>query len=256
MKIEAKYTFQESYVPPRCRKPRYRDVDKTTTVTIKEITSEEAPIALIVTDYGTRNGIWGVCDTPYRWFGGKLYKLYRHQSGDNTGELRTIDNVKYEVSREGSGWPYDATEKKRLSDIRKAAKQFILIDSEIYKRAGEPRYCIYTFGLGHNQGGSSFSIDEHYNENISKERYFNALQRDEAITYFESVALGRGDTKSIYDDYVDNIKVLISEAVRCKPNKEHGDGCSFKNSLEAVINCSDSAVEAGLMVVAVGLAGH
>ena len=87
MKLIAKYDYQEKYIPPRCRKPRCRKIEKTMSVTIKEITTEEAPVAMIVTDYETRNGVFGVCYTPYRWYKNKLFKAYRHKSGSDTGNF-------------------------------------------------------------------------------------------------------------------------------------------------------------------------
>jgi hypothetical protein len=254
MKLTVKYEYQEEYIPPRCRNPRCRQIEKTMSVNIREITSEEAPVAMIVTDYETRDGQFGVCDIPYRWYKNKLFKVYRHQGGSSTGNLYTLDDVAYNINQNGYGYPYDADEKRRKSDIRKTAKRYLIIDGEIYREAGEPRYCIYTFGLGHNHGGSSFSIDEHYNSNISKERYFNALQREEAIIFFNETASGRGDTNSVNENPVDNIKILIPEAVKCNPQKQHGNGCGFTSSLESMISGSKNKAESGLMVMAVGMA--
>ena len=253
MKITAAYEYQESHIPPRCRKPRYRKIKKTMSVNIREITSSESPVAMIVTDYETRDSVYGICDIPYRWYKNKLYKVYRHQSGSNTGNLHTIDDVVYDINQYGYGYPYDTDEKQIKSDIRKAAKRYLIIDGEIHRAVGEPRYCIYTFGLGHNHGGSSFSIDEHYNSNISKDRYFNALQREEAILFFNKTALGRGDNKSANENPIDNIKVLIPEAVKCHPQKQHGKGCDFLNSLESVIAGSASKKDSGIMIMAMGM---
>ena len=142
MKLTAKYEYKEEYIPPRCRKPRYRNIEKTMTVNIHEISSDEAPVAMIVTDYTTRNGEWGVYDTPYRWYKNKLYKIYRHESGSQTGELCMIEDVLCSINQNGWGYPYDADEKTRKSDIRKSAKHFIIIDGEIYQESGEPRYIL------------------------------------------------------------------------------------------------------------------
>jgi hypothetical protein len=64
------------------------------------------------------------------------------------------------------------------------------------------------------------------------------------------IAARRGDTNDVgkFDDGV-KIDVLIPEAVHCNPISEHGDGDSFMNSLEDLINISDSTTEAGLLVV-------
>jgi len=255
MKIKVNYTFAEEYIPPRCRKPRSREINKTMNVTIKEISVELAPVAMIVTDYETRDGEFGVNDTAYRWYKNKLYKLYRVQSGDETGNPHTMKDVEREIDRAGYGYFDNADEKKRVSDIKKVAKRYLIIDGEIYREAGEPRYYVVTFGLGHNHGGSSLSIIEYYNDNISKDNYFNAFQREEAIKCFEWVALGRGDTKSVKSEYVDNIKVLIPEAVKCKPQKEHGDGHPFLNKLNAITECAPDTLSAGFMAMALAFDG-
>ena len=60
-------------------------------------------------------------------------------------------------------------------------RRYLLVDGELYHCTSEPRYCIYTFGLGHNHGGTALSVDYRYNPNISKNRYFSALQGVEAV---------------------------------------------------------------------------
>lgn len=111
-------------------------------------------------------------------------------------------------------------------------------------------YVINTFGLGHNHGGTGFFIEYFYNDNIPAQNYFNALQREEAITYGKKVALGRGDDKSVdgMGDH-DIIEVKMPEMVKRCPQKDHGDGDPFLNELEGIISHSDSIGEAGLLTV-------
>lgn len=63
-------------------------------------------------------------------------------------------------------------------------------------------------------------------------------------------AKARGDTKNVgtFDRDI-NIKVLMPEMVRCSPQREHGDGDPFMNSLEDLVQGSGSAMEAGLLVM-------
>lgn len=51
-----------------------------------------------------------------------------------------------------------------------------------------------------------------------------------------------------------NIKVFMPEMVRCDPQREHGEGDSFMNSMEALVQGSDSAMEAGLFVISAATA--
>jgi hypothetical protein len=47
-----------------------------------------------------------------------------------------------------------------------------------------------------------------------------------------------------------NIRVLIPEMVRRNPEKEHGDGDPFMNSLNALTNGAGSVGEAAALVMA------
>lgn len=112
----------------------------------------------------------------------------------------------------------------------------------------EPRYVVQTFGLGHNHGGTSLFIAEYYNSNIGKDRYFNAMQREEAIAYGKYVAMRRGDTRDV--DRIGQrewIDVMMPEMVKVNPNRQHGNGDAFQNDMENLIEHSDSAFEAGLL---------
>lgn len=246
MKFKVIYAFMEEYIPPRCRKPRIRTVENEMAVTIKEITSDEAPVAMTVTDYEMRHDSFKLYKTDYRWYRNKLYKPARDSMGANILDAYTPENIQHDLNWQGLGYG-GKTEEERRSAIRVCAKSFLIIDGEIWETAGEPRYCIYTFGLGHNHGGTSLSINTHYNSNIGKDRYFNALQREEAIREFERIALGRGDNESVTGEYEKNIEVFIPESVKCKPNKQHGDGCPFMNKLYGITEIAPDKETAALL---------
>ena len=117
-------------------------------------------------------------------------------------------------------------------------------------------YVINTFGLGHNHGCTGFFIEYFYNENISRNNYFNALEREQAIAYGKKVAANRGDTNSIKGmGEHDIIEVLMPEMVTRNPKKEHREGDGFINSLENMISSTDSSAEAGLLAIAMCMAG-
>ena len=115
-------------------------------------------------------------------------------------------------------------------------------------------YMINTFGLGHNHGGTGFFITYGYNQNIGKENYFNAMERDEAITYGKKVAYNRGDTDSVDGIGKDTIiEVLMPELVKRNPQKEHGDGNQLLNSLRSLSDNTSNVAEAGLLTIAISL---
>jgi len=151
------------------------------------------------------------------------------------------------------GWHSNDSELTRdvvMQDLQEFLNSHIVIDGKVYVESPEPRYVVNTFGLGHNHGGTSMFIEHFYNENISKNNYFNALQREEAISYANAVAKRRGDSNDVGRfGEVRNIQVLMPEIIRCNPQKEHGEGNPFLNSIEDMVQSSNSSLEAGLLVM-------
>lgn len=127
-----------------------------------------------------------------------------------------------------------------------------MIDGVIYERASEPRYAIVTFGLGHNHGGTGYFIENFYNPNISKNNYFNALEFDKMKERALEIANSRGDTKDISRIQESRVKIEVHDpsVIKCNPQKEHGFGDPFLNSLEDVIQGSPDILTAGLGVMA------
>lgn len=240
MKVTVTVRYSEDYLPtPRCRKFRQREAKKDTLITIRETTAEEAPVAFIVHKYDG--------DLAIRFFNGKCYKASK--SSDyccgTSGPLPPEDLVRYLRGRYDY-WNCDYKENRKA--FAEEARRFLIIDGVLWEQTGEPRYCIYTFGLGHNHGGTSLSVDFHYNSNISKNRYFSALESAMAIDTANRIASGRGDTESV-GKFHKMIDVLISEAVKVQPSKQHGNGDPFMNSLENMIEKTDSSFEAGLLAI-------
>lgn len=135
---------------------------------------------------------------------------------------------------------------------RKETRQYLLVDGELYKRTTEPRYCIVTFGLGHNHGSTGMFCEYHYNPNISKDSYFSALEGDKAVAYANKVAAGRGDTKSV-GKFEPFIICHMPELVKVKPKRQHGNGNRILNTYEEVICNTDNSTEAGLLIMAMGM---
>ncbi len=82
------------------------------------------------------------------------------------------------------------------------------------------------------------------------------MQREEAIRYGKMVATRRGDTESVdrIGEY-DNIEVVMPEMVKVNPNKEHGKGNEYINTINSMIDNSENIVEAGLLTIAFAMAG-
>lgn len=284
MKLDVNYYYTQRFLPTkRHRNERTRKVADVVAVNTTELTAEDFPVAFIIHDYQSvqddmcsyKDYQSDKCDfrmfsEEIRTYKGKLYMPVRVTYGAAISTVfESSDYVVQSLERiTEKGWHYRnenefsensviiADDKKRVRrQIRERAKRYLCFDGKFWSECKEPRYMVLTFGLGHNHGGTGFFIEYGYNPNIPSNNYFNALQRDEAIAYGKSVALGRGDTESV--DGIgehDNIEVVMPEMVKLNPKKEHGNGCEFMNMMEDIISHADSKNEAALLCMATAMA--
>ncbi len=285
MKIDVDYYYTQKFLPTkRHKKIRKRQIKDTISVSVTELTADVFPVVFIVHDMrSVQEGMASYedyrsdkCDfcmfsEEIRTYKGKLYKPVRitHGAAISTvfeDKSYVIHNLEWMARRD---WSVDdgnefsensviknENKKEVRQMLRNAAKHYIYFDGKFWSVCGEPRYNITTFGLGHNHGGTGFFIEYEYNHNIPNDNYFSALQREEAIAYGKAVALARGDTESIDgmgDDSV--IDVLMPEMVKVNPKRQCGTGGEFMNVMESVIRNSSSQAEAGIMCIALAMAG-
>lgn len=265
MKINVDYYYTQKFLPTkRHKKVREREVKDTFSVNITELEIDNFPVAFIIhdmksvyenaksyNDFDNTEGDFRMFSEEIRTYRKRLYKPIRVTSGAAISTL--FENEKYVIEKL-EFWGRESFYKREEEEhsensiivkdnkeeikekILKEAKDYIYCDGKFWYVCNEPRYVIITFGSGHNHGGTGFFIEDCYNSNIPSKNSFNALQRDEAIAYGKSIALRRGDTESI--DKIgryDNIEVVMPEMVKVNPNKQHGDGDSFINTMENII---------------------
>ena len=270
MIFDIEFWNMEKYLPTkRHRKLKERYVKNSVNVEIKEVAEKDFPVAFIVKDYDWwkeeegKEPEYKMYSTEIRTYNGNLWKAVRYSDYvvDATGWLP----VSYIEKRLKGHEPYqkggeDFTEISIIKEdnitecqelIFRKAENYLIFNGQVWQTCGEPMYVIITFGLGHNHGGTGFFIHDDYNHNISRNNYFNALEREQAIAYGKKVAANRGDTDSIEGmGEHDIIEVLMPEMVKRNPQMEHGDGDSFMNAIETMINETDSSTEAGLLAIA------
>lgn len=277
MILKIDFTYEEKYLrTSRCRKPLARTREGIYELAIKELAKAECPIAAVVHDMKSvyegatttadfeENGEYKMFAEPYRVHNGKFYKFCRASYGAAISTAQT--ELKYVIADIKSDlYRYSLYEKENLfsdksvyisdnlseivDNMQARANKYISLDGELWKECGEPRYVVNTFGLGHNHGGTAMFIEEFYNSNISSKNYFNAVDRDKAITYAKETAIARGDTDSVKRiGQMENIEVLIPEFFKVDPEKEHGEGNAFLNLLEDMVTSSNNATEAGILV--------
>ncbi len=266
MKIQLPYTFTEAVIPPRCRKPRSVRREATIKITIKEISSADAPVAFRWHSHEFNESEEYVPTVKvYRVWNGKLW---------TQAKFRRIARGKTETQNmaafTGDPWPYSLThadengkgyqsQDENKKQFRQWARGIAFIDGERWSEANEPRYVVMTFGLGHNHGigwGTSIRVDTYYNSNISRDRYFRIDQLQEAINAATEIATRRGDTKAlpIEDQEPDRFEILMPEVLKLHPNKQHGKGDPFINKCESLIESSPDASIARRLLMALPLA--
>lgn len=277
MKIDVKLWYNLQFLPTRRhRKPRTAVLSEMVDVEIREMAEENFPVAFIVKEYksvyeGAKqhddfngNGDFVIFPEEFRSDGTNLYSPERVSWGSAIStEFKAMNCLQSELQLRNPCILADNNlfsdksivihssfedEKKRL---QQKASEYVLYDGKIWSKCGEPRYVVMTFGLGHNHGGTALMLSYGYNPNISSKCYFNALEKKEALEAARSTAIRRGDTDSVsrFDNFKEDIEVLLPEMVKVNPSKEAGPGDPFLNKLEGITEASGSILEAGLLSI-------
>lgn len=274
MNLQITYSYERQYLPTnRHRKPRTMVVEATSSFPVRELSEKDFPLAFEVrkkkfvfdTALYQGNSDFRVFTEQIRTHDGKLYCPNRVTHGAAISrKMLTKDDIEINI-----GWsfrkykPYAdlpfGRESLKIKDNKQevynqvvdCVQKLVYFDGCFWHECREPMYVVITFGLGHNHGGTGIFIEDCYNGNISKNNYFTALQRDEAIAYGIDVYRRRGDTKSI-PDFGKELEIIVHmpEKVRRNPALDHGDGDPFLNKLYAMTQIADSAFEAECLVMA------
>lgn len=247
MKIKTWIKYEESYLPPRCRKLRYRECEDYIDANLAETSMENVKLAFEDNSYSGMGKIY--------YFKNKLWRRIEKNeliAGDTEKYKDALEVLMY--FNEHYSWYFSRLwrdgehpdRKHMLSVVRKEMKKYLLIDGILFVQTAEPRYVVNTFGLGHNHGGTGMFCGYFYNPNISRNNYFSALEGDKAVAYANCVAKRRGDTNDI-GKFKPFIICHMPELVKVKPNKQHGNGDEFLNTIEELVCASDNSLEAGLL---------
>lgn len=232
MQLTVKFSYVELVIPPRCRKPRPRRYDDgLIELHVREVTGEQAPVAIISREKDL------VTDTllapiEYRWFEGRLWTDRRVMCCTAKGEHpypelgTTLDlvNTGSMLVRHDLGIFVAVAKGQRAiaEHLEECARNWLIVDGQLYQPAGEPMYLVMTFGLGNDHGGTALGENDFLNSNIKPEAYFSLLELEQARDYARKVAANRGDTTKVSIDSGFQFQVLITEAIQWK-NPAAGD---------------------------------
>lgn len=201
MKIRTWIKYEESYLPPRCRKLRYKQCEEFVDIELKEVSKDELMLAFEDNSFEGRGKIFS--------YGGKLWykaKMPTHDIVERYGFLTPLDYLKwcnekcstyfkFALDRERYG--EDTSRKSVIENASNDMTGYILVNGQLYKACNEPRYVVMTFGLGHNHGGTGMLCAYGYNPNIERSCYFSALEGDRAVEFANDVAKKRSDTNDV-----------------------------------------------------------
>lgn len=230
MKLTIPFTYTETEVPPRCRKPRPVKHEDSVVVEIREIDQAEAPVAIIERSEalgGTPCRLHRVT-VPFRWYDNRLWC---RESSWNRGRGEKYKRPGPKTYHNDRPYLDGRSRDQRLADIKRWADSYLIIGGQTYRPEGEPLWVVMTFGLGHNHGGTALMVHYDYNDNIGKARYFPLTEREAAIAEATRIATARGDTKDLPIRPFADFEILIPEVIRRNPQVEHGDGDPFLNSV-------------------------
>lgn len=235
--------WEHGVVPYRCRNPRSVRYVASVAVEVAEVSTHEAPVAFRHTQFD-RTEEW-------RWFDRRLFTRYLPWSGQSEPSLPGTPHFPsfQRVMASYAPGGLDAG----LDSVAAEMEQYLIVDGVVWRQSGEPRYEIFTLGLGHNHSGSGFGIRTHFNGNVHRDRYFRADQYEEAKAAAIDIATRRGDTNSIpMIEREPRIEVLIPEAVQVQP-ATHGEGDPFLTQMYALSEASSSVAESMVLNVATAL---
>nr|WP_100549880.1 MULTISPECIES: hypothetical protein [unclassified Pseudomonas] len=226
MELTVKYSYVEQITPPRCRKPRpQRFDDGVAVLSIREVTAEQAPVAIIGREKNFETGEY-LEPVSYRLFDGRLWtdstvsgctRRCSERYPAIGPELNLVKDSAM-LSHTGLGIYVCVHDGKQgIADyLQGLARDWLIIDGQLCRPAGEPMYVVMTFGLSGNHGGTALLTDDHLNPNIRREAYFSLLELDQAVTHTLLVAGKRGDTVKVSTDPGFQFQVLIPAAIQWK----------------------------------------
>ena len=227
MDLTINYSYVAQIIPPRCRNPRpQRFDDGSVTLTVREVTAEQAPIAIQAAQMDFESGVYKE-PISYRWFEGRLWtdvpvcgcSRSRHstQYPALPAALSLItDSATLSNSEFGIYVGVHGGKDGIAAHLQTCSGDWLIIDGQLHRTAGEPMYVVMTFGMSHNHGGTSLMTDDHLNPNLKREAYFSLLEQEQAVAYTLAVADNRGDTVKVSTDSGFRFEVLIPEAIQWK----------------------------------------
>ena len=190
MKVKTWIKYEIPYLPPRCRKMRYRDGEEFVDITLREASKKDMVLAYEDKSYDGKGKI-------YR-YKGKLWAKAKltHLAKNYSPKIKTALDWLVYCNSHCSTYFYwsDDKDKSRTGMVKKAKKNmlnWLLVDGVLYEKLnGKPEYFILTFGCGNGDGTGLFV---EYPARRDCGWHFPAEKGAEAVAKAKEIAIGRRD---------------------------------------------------------------
>ena len=193
MNIPTWIKYEESYIPPRCRKPRYIEREEVVDIRLREVDKDKLVLAYEDKSFEGKGKIyryagklWAkseipstiardekMCDkikTPLDWL------VYHNRNYSTYFSNRCIDN--------------NSRRETVLARAKSNMAKKILVEGEVFEQTTKPEYFILTFGCGNGDGTGLFVS---YPARRDCGWHFPANRGDEAVAKAKEIATKRGD---------------------------------------------------------------
>lgn len=201
MEIETTIKYYESYIPPRCRKPRYREVTEKVWNDVMECTLKDVQLAFKVKGepiYAYKGNIYKkeVLNSCVRdRFDSALDELVRGGNIYSTYFAKT-KNVKRK-----DYWDPDNQENREdvMTRLEKDLTCYLVIDGVLFKQTPVPVYRLITFGCFGDGVSLSVEYYQYPPDAIVGMRgiYYSALDYEEASKMADKVAISHGNPEQV-----------------------------------------------------------
>lgn len=172
-KVKVLFSYTESIVPPRCRKARdQRFHDGEMVVDVREVSPEEAPVALIHTHHdfdGTP-----LQPAEYRWFEGQFWvnQSVEFRFGEPNGKpLPGLVDAR-DSGEHAHGAGRYVNKRVMVEYFQSVASSYIVILADRWEPVAEPRYYVDDSGTY----GTYITVTHSFKQHGQRERFFSLKQ--------------------------------------------------------------------------------
>ncbi len=241
MKVQVPFVFEAEVIHTGCRKARTEIIADIAYVEIPELAKLKLAASVDDVDYyfdgesfykpvdpvASETGIAVACGFD-EWSS----KIADNLSNDTPVSKHLLARYREAIRQFDSQWTpakIDAEKPFReyLSDnreqemelVREALADYAIYSGRVVRKTDEPVYVINTFGMGRNHGGTGLFIQSSSMATLAcnRESIFNLSQLDKAIKRAESIAINRGDDKSVPMRPNSKVSLYLPEAFRFDP---------------------------------------